>query len=51
MQIGAHYQGQGSCLFTVWAPFIDDLSVIIKTPKERIVKMKKDEKGYWNKSN
>jgi len=31
----------------VWAPSVENLSVRITTPDERIVAMEKDDKGYW----
>jgi len=48
MKIGARYYGNGRCDFVVWAPSVLDMSVKIVSPKERIIPMKRDERGYWS---
>lgn len=48
MKIGAQYHGNGRCEFMVWAPFVQDVSVKMFSPAERIIPMKRDGKGYWN---
>lgn len=48
--IGALYQGQNTCLFRVWGPFLDQISVEILTPEKRSVKLEKDDYGYWSKT-
>ncbi|GJQ49001.1 malto-oligosyltrehalose trehalohydrolase [Candidatus Kuenenia stuttgartiensis] len=47
MRIGAHYLGNGTCEFVVWAPFLKSVAVKLISPDERLLPMKKDEKGYW----
>jgi maltooligosyltrehalose trehalohydrolase len=46
MRIGAYYQG-GRCEFTVWAPFRNAVQVKIVSPRERIVALEADGRGYW----
>jgi maltooligosyltrehalose trehalohydrolase len=47
MRIGAYYNSSGSCEFTVWAPFLQNVQVRILQPKERILPTEKDSGGYW----
>lgn len=47
MNIGAHYLGEGQCRFTVWSPFAESLAIRLVTPREQLVPMSRDEKGYW----
>ena len=47
MDIGALYQGEDRCLFRIWAPQHDSLSVRIVSPGEKIVPMLRDDRGYW----
>lgn len=47
MRIGANYLGNGTCEFVVWAPFLKSVAVKLISPDERLLPMKKDEKGYW----
>jgi maltooligosyltrehalose trehalohydrolase len=47
MQVGAHYLGGGRCRFTVWAPFLKDVSVYVVAPADRLIPMEKDDRGYW----
>lgn len=46
MKIGAQYKTNGKCEFVVWAPF-QKLSLQLLSNEERIIKMEKDEKGFW----
>jgi maltooligosyltrehalose trehalohydrolase len=48
MRVGACYIGQAKCEFTVWAPFIESVELRIVSPKERIIPMEKDTRGYWS---
>lgn len=34
--------------FTVWAPFLKSVDLVITTDQEGIFPMKKDEYGYWS---
>jgi len=47
MKIGARYHGDGTCEFIVWAPQVDDVTVSITSPQERLIPMNKDGDGYW----
>ena len=45
--IGAHYQGEGRCIFRVWAPHLRSVNLRIQEPRERTLSMVKDDMGYW----
>lgn len=47
MNIGPNYLGKGVCEFIVWAPLLENVSLKLVSPSERIISMKKDDKGYW----
>ncbi|MFH2138922.1 MAG: malto-oligosyltrehalose trehalohydrolase [Candidatus Omnitrophota bacterium] len=47
MMIGAHYIDDNKCEFTVWAPFLNDVSLKIVSPDSMTIPMQKDEQGYW----
>jgi maltooligosyltrehalose trehalohydrolase len=47
MQIGARYLGDGHCEFTVWSPAAETLAVKIVAPGDRLIPMKREERGYW----
>jgi len=47
MQVGAHYLGEGRCRFAVWAPFMEKVSVHVVAPADRLIRMEKDDRGYW----
>ncbi|WP_017720822.1 malto-oligosyltrehalose trehalohydrolase [Kamptonema formosum] len=47
MKIGANYQGEGRCEFTVWAPFRREVAVRVVSPDKRPIPMQRDEGGYW----
>ncbi|MFO7801642.1 MAG: malto-oligosyltrehalose trehalohydrolase [Desulfovermiculus sp.] len=50
MICGAHYLGNSSCRFTVWAPFRDRMEVkILNGEHERIVPLHPIGQGYWQK--
>ena len=44
--LGAAYLGGGRSSFTVWAPFTDKVEVRIVSPRESIVELERDERGY-----
>ncbi|MDO9559686.1 MAG: malto-oligosyltrehalose trehalohydrolase [Syntrophales bacterium] len=46
-QIGAHYRHDGSCEFTVWAPLLQDVALVIVHPVRRRLSMEQDGLGYW----
>lgn len=53
MIIGANYLGGGNCEFTVWAPFIKNLSVKIRAaPKTEpvVYPMERTGNGYWKRA-
>jgi maltooligosyltrehalose trehalohydrolase len=45
--IGANYKGNGECEFIIWAPFAENISLHLRSQDEKIVSLKKDDKGYW----
>lgn len=47
MDIGALYQGEGRCLFRVWAPRQDGVSVMLADPDKKTVPLRKEGRGYW----
>jgi maltooligosyltrehalose trehalohydrolase len=47
MTIGAVYNGNGTCTFTVWAPFLNKVELRIVWPDERLYSMERDGTGYW----
>ncbi len=47
MALGAQYQGNGRCLFTVWAPMANEMALRIVGPAERLVPMTREGRGYW----
>ncbi len=47
MKIGAGYQRNGKCSFTVWAPFSGDVTLVIIGTEKRAVHSKKNDQGYW----
>jgi maltooligosyltrehalose trehalohydrolase len=44
---GTDYQGNGNCVFTVWAPLLKTVALKIVTPEERLIPMQQDARGYW----
>lgn len=46
MKIGASYQGNGICEFTLWAPSLEEVAVQIVSPDSQVIPMQK-ERGYW----
>ncbi|UCG14481.1 MAG: malto-oligosyltrehalose trehalohydrolase [Deltaproteobacteria bacterium] len=43
--LGAVYLGKGRCRFTVWAPLVQQVEVRITSPREKIFRLEKDERG------
>jgi len=50
MTIGAVYHGNGTCTFTVWAPFLNAVELMIVSPDKGLYPMTKDHAGYWTVS-
>ncbi|MDE2028293.1 MAG: malto-oligosyltrehalose trehalohydrolase, partial [Candidatus Omnitrophica bacterium] len=48
--VGAQYNMQGSCAFTVWAPFLKslNLSIVFPLTKELELSLLRDEHGYFH---
>ncbi len=46
--IGARYLGDGRSSFRVWAPLVDSVRLHITSPKDRWVKLIREEGGYWS---
>src|SRR5690349_16354515 len=47
MIAGAKYEGDGQCLFTVWAPLREKMVLHIFKPSERNIQMTRDKYGYF----
>ena len=47
MILGTHYQGNGRCAFTIWAPLMDTVTLKIVAPAERLIPMTQTDQGYW----
>lgn len=47
MNIGAELKNERTCDFVVWAPYREDVRLKILSPRESILPLEKDEKGYW----
>ena len=44
--LGADYLGEGRCRFTVWAPAVRQVEVKIVSPREKVFRLEKNERGY-----
>ncbi|MDE1920213.1 MAG: malto-oligosyltrehalose trehalohydrolase [Candidatus Omnitrophica bacterium] len=44
--IGAHYEGNDTCTFTVWAPLLEQLSVVFSPARE--CALKRDDQGFFH---
>jgi maltooligosyltrehalose trehalohydrolase len=44
--LGATYLGDGKCRFNVWAPFAGSVQVHILSLDEKLLELRKDERGY-----
>jgi len=47
MKLGAHYK-ESKCVFCVWSPHAQKMSVRLLSKPERFIPMQKDERGYWH---
>ncbi len=47
MILGTHYQDNGRCAFTVWAPLMNMVALKIVKPAERLIPMTLVGQGYW----
>ena len=45
---GAFYKGGGRCLFEVWAPSVERISLNMVSEKQGILPMRKDREGYFS---
>lgn len=45
--IGAKYNHDNLCEFSVWGPLVSNISLKILTPSERLIPMQKEKHGYW----
>jgi len=48
MKLGARYGENNTCEFSVWAPIVNNISLKLLTPLERLVPMERDNHGCWN---
>ncbi|MDY6843346.1 MAG: malto-oligosyltrehalose trehalohydrolase, partial [Thermodesulfobacteriota bacterium] len=46
--IGALYCGAERCLFSLWAPFLRNVTLRIVSPRESFIPMKMTTRGYWH---
>jgi maltooligosyltrehalose trehalohydrolase len=47
MKAGTFYTGNGQCVFTVWAPTAEKVTLHIVAPKKKAIQMQKGEEGYF----
>jgi maltooligosyltrehalose trehalohydrolase len=47
MRLGAKYETDGKCHFTVWAPLKERMVLHMVAPHERLVEMQRDQYGYF----
>lgn len=47
VKVGAHYQGNARCQFTVWAPLLQQIAVKIVSPQQQLLPMDSMVDGYW----
>lgn len=47
MKLGANYQDNDRCEFTVWAPTRHQVAVHLVSPTERVIPMQPQDHGYW----
>jgi len=47
MRVYAEYKKDNTCDFVVWAPLLNEVSVKVIHPKNREIKMLRDDDGYW----
>ena len=45
---GAHYLGNGRCMFAAWAPFRSNMEVKLLMPGKQLLPMEKRPNGYWS---
>jgi maltooligosyltrehalose trehalohydrolase len=49
VKFGSNYLGSDRCEFTVWAPTLQELSVlVVSQAEERLIPMQPVNRGYWN---
>lgn len=47
MKLGAEWEANGGCAFTVWAPRAERVDVKITAPDARVIPMERTGRGYW----
>lgn len=45
--LGAVYHSDHSCVFTLWAPLLQQAAIHLVAPEDRLIPMTRDERGYW----
>lgn len=48
MMTGPQYKGKEGCLFSVWAPFLESVELVISGDNDRSIPMIQDGTGYWS---
>ncbi len=46
--VGAVYLGGGRCRFRVWAPLKEKVEIRLVSPRDGIIPMEREERGYWS---
>lgn len=47
MRIGANRLGEDDWEFVVWAPLLKKVALKVESPRDELLRMTKDRKGYW----
>lgn len=47
MKVGSQYLGNGVREFILWAPLVEQVAVHIISPKEKLLPMTRQDRGYW----
>jgi maltooligosyltrehalose trehalohydrolase len=48
VNLGATYRGDNRCRFLVWAPLAEQVEVRLVSPREALVPLQKEERGYFS---
>src|SRR6476469_8064931 len=48
LPLGAHYLGDGTCSFNVWAPFCSEVSVVLQGSRPREIPLARSPDGYFS---
>ncbi|MBN1621869.1 MAG: malto-oligosyltrehalose trehalohydrolase [Endomicrobiales bacterium] len=48
MKIGARLKKDKTCLFSVWAPLLEHVELVLLKPNKKYIPMLRDDLGYWS---